>query len=74
MMLGELTGRPVLACLAGKDIALNILPLIVSSWIEWVHRHPETLVLSIDTGHRRDYMFKAVSITFHFSCMQFQWQ
>lgn len=34
---------------------LNALPLELTTWKEWRTRHPETMVLSIETGHRRDY-------------------
>jgi hypothetical protein len=34
---------------------LKALPLELSTWKEWRSRQPETKVLSIETGHRRDY-------------------
>ena len=30
-------------------------PVAISSWRDWQRRHPDTRVLSIDTGHARDY-------------------
>ncbi len=34
---------------------LEMLPTAHLTWKEWKERHPETLVLTTDTGHRRDY-------------------
>jgi hypothetical protein len=34
---------------------LRVLPSTVTTWEKWRRRHPETLVLTTDTGHRRDY-------------------
>lgn len=38
-----------------KGTTLPLLPSRHTSWSEWRHAHPETLVLSTDTGFRRDY-------------------
>ena len=45
-MAGELTE---------SDIELKILPVAISTWAKWRARHPQTKVLSIETGHARDY-------------------
>lgn len=37
------------------DSELKSLPFEVTTWAEWLARHPETKVLSPDTGHDRDY-------------------
>jgi hypothetical protein len=50
-----LTGTPVVGPLAGRGIELKTLHVVTTTWREWRRRHPETLVLSLDTGHRRDY-------------------
>jgi len=50
-----LTGTPVVGPLAGKGIELKPLHIVTSTWGEWRKRHPQTLVLSLDTGHQRDY-------------------
>jgi hypothetical protein len=50
-----LTGTPVVGPLAGKGIELKLLHVVTTTWKEWRKRHPETLVLSPDTGHLRDY-------------------
>ena len=41
--------------LVGKDIELKTLYVVTTTWKEWRKRHPRTLVLSLDTGHQRDY-------------------
>ena len=51
----QFTGRPVVGGLTGFKIELEPLPLVLSSWSQWRSRHPETRVLSLDTGFRRDY-------------------
>ena len=50
-----LTGTPVVGPLVGKGIELKPLYVVTTTWREWRKRHPDTLVLSLDTGHRRDY-------------------
>jgi hypothetical protein len=50
-----LTGTPVVGPLVGKDIELKTLHIVTTTWKEWRKRHPRTLVLSLDTGHQRDY-------------------
>ncbi len=46
----QLTGRPVLGELADQDIQLNIMPIVLSAWSDWLARHPDTQVLDRDTG------------------------
>ncbi len=48
-------GEPVLGPLAGQGIALEHIGVVTTTWREWRRRHPDTLVLSLNTGHRRDY-------------------
>lgn len=48
-------GEPVLGPLVDKGIALEHLRVVTTSWGEWKRRHPNTTVLSPDTGHQRDY-------------------
>ncbi len=50
-----LAGRPVVGALVGKQIELERLHVVTTTWSEWRKRHPQTLVLSLETGHRRDY-------------------
>jgi hypothetical protein len=46
----QLTGEPVLGELAGTDVRLNILPIVLTSWGDWLAQHPDTLVLDRNTG------------------------
>jgi hypothetical protein len=48
-------GEPVIGPLVGKNIRLERSYLVTTTWGEWKRRHPETTVLSIETGYRRDY-------------------
>jgi hypothetical protein len=50
-----LWGKPVIGPLADKDIELERMSVVTTSWGEWKKRHPGTKVLSLDTGHKRDY-------------------
>ncbi len=54
-MWSTLTGTPVVGTLVGKGIELKPLYIVTTTWKEWRKRHPATLVLSLDTGHQRDY-------------------
>lgn len=38
-----------------KGERLQSIPLIHTSWADWKQRHPDSLVLSTDTGNPRDY-------------------
>ena len=51
----QFTGRPVVGPLTGSGIELNILPVVITRWDEWFKAHPDTKVLSSDTGYLRDY-------------------
>ena len=46
----QLTGEPVLGELADTDFRLNILPIVLTSWADWLAQHPNTLVLDRETG------------------------
>lgn len=48
-------GEPVIGPLADEDLTLERLYVVTTTWGEWRERHPETLVLSLDTGFTRDY-------------------
>jgi hypothetical protein len=45
----------VLGPLAGGDLELQARPVVTTSWREWRNAHPDTTVLSLETGHQRDY-------------------
>ena len=51
----QFTGRPVVGPLVGQGITLPILPVTLTTWGEWNAQHPETTVLSLNTGYERDY-------------------
>jgi Protein of unknown function (DUF3179) len=48
-------GRPVLGRLAGEPLKLQAHPVVTTTWREWREAHPDTTVLSLETGHERDY-------------------
>lgn len=48
-------GKPVVGPLVGKGIRLPRRTLVTTTWGEWRRRHPETKVLSINTGFSRNY-------------------
>jgi len=51
----HLTGIPVLGKLAKSEIKLEILPMVLTTWQQWQQQYPNTKVLDIDTGYKRDY-------------------
>lgn len=51
----QFTGKPVSGPLRDSGIELKIRPVVIATWQDWLARHPDTTVLSLDTGHRRDY-------------------
>jgi hypothetical protein len=51
----QLTGRPVHGELAASDLRLELLPSVVATWGDWRAQHPETDVLSLETGYARPY-------------------
>lgn len=50
-----LDGRPVIGPLAGRPLTLDALPIVTTTWGEWRAAHPATTVLSLETGHDRNY-------------------
>lgn len=54
-MWSTLEGKPVIGRLVGRGIELERLHVVTTTWKEWRRRHPATLVLSLDTGHQRNY-------------------
>ena len=50
-----LEGKPVAGPLVGKGIQMEYLSVVTTTWGEWKARHPQTTVLSLNTGHKRDY-------------------
>ena len=50
-----LEGVPVVGSLVGSGLELTRRSVVTTTWSEWRRRHPDTTVLSLDTGHQRDY-------------------
>lgn len=49
-------GNPVIGPLSTKDsVYLNTYPVVTTTWKKWKELYPDTKVLSLSTGHRRDY-------------------
>ncbi len=46
----QLTGEPVVGPLADSGIRLRFFAVELTTWAEWLGRHPDTTVLSNDTG------------------------
>jgi hypothetical protein len=51
----SLDGKPVVGPLVGSGLSLAVHPAVTTRWGEWRRLHPETTVLSLETGHQRDY-------------------
>ena len=50
-----LTGEPVVGPLVDRGIKLDHRSVVTTTWGKWRELHPDTQVLSLETGHRRDY-------------------
>ena len=48
-------GMPVVGPLVRKGIVLDRGSVVTTTWGEWRRRHPDTKVLSLETGHTRNY-------------------
>jgi hypothetical protein len=53
----QLTGEPVLGELADDDVHLEILPIVLTTWADWLDQHPDTLVLDRETGYYNPDMY-----------------
>ena len=57
----QFTGEPVLGPLVGATgrdgapLRLELLPIVLATYEDWLERHPDTLVLDIRTGYDRPY-------------------
>ncbi|WP_350335376.1 DUF3179 domain-containing protein [Coralliovum pocilloporae] len=51
----QFTGKPVVGPLVDRNIELKQRPVVITSWAEWRRNNPDTRILSLKTGHRRDY-------------------
>ena len=54
-MWSTIKGEPVVGSLVGKGIKLPTHHVVTTTWGKWKSQHPTTRVLSLKTGHRRDY-------------------
>jgi hypothetical protein len=52
----QLTGEPVLGELVDLDVKLDLLPVVLTTWQGWLEQHPDTAVVSLDTGFSRYYI------------------
>ena len=50
-----ITGEPAVGPLVGSGLRLRHRAVVTTTWGEWRRRHPGTTVLSLETGHERDY-------------------
>ena len=46
----QFRGEPVVGPLANSGIRLKVLPNVLTTWEEWLSQHPDTTVISDDTG------------------------
>jgi len=51
----SMTGEPVVGPIVALSLKLQALPVVTTTWLEWRTRHPDTMVLSLETGFQRDY-------------------
>lgn len=51
----QFTGKPVNGPLVDSGVTLKTRPVVITSWGDWKKKHPNTKVLSLETGHFRDY-------------------
>ena len=51
----QYNGEPVVGPMANSGIKLKIRPVTISSWQDWRTTNPSTTVLSLETGHIRNY-------------------
>lgn len=50
-----LEGKPVVGPLVDSGLTMTPASVVTTTWREWRREHPDTTVLSIDTGFRRNY-------------------
>ena len=51
----QFTGKPVVGPLASSGIELRQRAVVITTWEDWLQSNPGTRVLSLNTGHRRNY-------------------
>ena len=55
----QFIGVPVVGPLAGSGVRLKVLPNVLTTWDEWVAAHPDTTVISNDTGIYQPDLYRA---------------
>lgn len=50
-----LEGKPVVGALVDAGLQMTSHAAVTTTWGEWRAEHPKTTVLSLETGHQRDY-------------------
>lgn len=50
-----LEGKPVVGPLVNTGLQMTSHSSVTTTWGEWRAEHPDTTVLSLETGHKRDY-------------------
>ena len=55
----QFTGEAVLGELVGSAVEFERVPVVLTSWQTWTERHPDTTVISLDTGFERPYVIGA---------------
>ncbi len=48
-------GKPVTGIMAQEKLQLKTYPIVRTTWAEWKMKHPNTLLLDINTGYKRSY-------------------
>lgn len=56
----QFTGVPVTGSLAGSGLELNVRPVTLTTWGDWLASHPDTLAMDINTGFPRNYSSEGV--------------
>ena len=51
----QFTGKPVVGQLVGKGIELQQRPVVIAAWADWTVQNPDTKVITLNTGHSRNY-------------------
>lgn len=52
---GQVTGVALVGSAARRNETLQVVDIATTSWGQWKKEHPDTFVLSRDTGYSRDY-------------------
>ena len=51
----QFTGEPVSGPLVKRELKLKIRAVVITSWKRWKKANPQTKILSLNTGHHRNY-------------------